>query len=152
MDEVLRRHRYLLGLQVRNDRRARSSSAARLKPDRTPERCSRGLRRAPLPGAYAYRYRHRLDEVCVSDRQPFWFLGDATNPSASIASSIASREKLWGGDLFGPITPVRSTNHETFSRLGLENVDAHALSPSDLTSPLNAADVSDAARADGGPS
>jgi hypothetical protein len=25
---------------VRNDRRARSSSAARLKPDRTPERCS----------------------------------------------------------------------------------------------------------------
>ena len=30
---------------------------------------------------------------------------------------------------------------QTFSRLGLENVDAHALSPSDLTSPLNAADV-----------
>ena len=25
---------------IRNDRRARSSSAARLKPDRTPERCS----------------------------------------------------------------------------------------------------------------
>src|SRR5215510_1217141 len=73
MDEVLRRHRYLLGLQVRNDRRARSSSAARLKPDRTPERCSRGLRRAPLPGAYAYRYRHRLEEVCVSDRQSFGF-------------------------------------------------------------------------------
>ena len=74
MDEVLRRHRHLLGLQVRNDRRARSSSAARLKPDRTRERCSRGLRRAPLPGAYAYRYRHRLHEVCVSDRQSFRFL------------------------------------------------------------------------------
>jgi CPA1 family monovalent cation:H+ antiporter len=42
--------------------------------DRTPERCSRGLRRAPLPGAYAYRYRHRPDEVCVSDRQSFRFL------------------------------------------------------------------------------
>src|SRR6266508_601275 len=52
----------------------RSPSAARLKPDRTPERCSRGLRRAPVPGAYAYRYRHRLDEVCVSDRQSFRFL------------------------------------------------------------------------------
>src|SRR5215472_807083 len=73
MDEVLRRHRHLLGLQVRNDRRARSS-AARLKPDRTPERCSRGLRRAPLLGAYAYRYRHRPDEVCVWDRQSFRFL------------------------------------------------------------------------------
>jgi len=72
MDEVLRRHRHLLGLQVRNDRRAHSSSAARLKPDRTRERCSRGLRRAPLPGAYAYR--HRLHEVCVSDRQSFRFL------------------------------------------------------------------------------
>src|SRR5262249_18933860 len=74
MDEVLRRHRHLLGLQVRNDRRARSSSAARLKRDRTPERCSRGLRRAPLPGAYAYRYRPRPDEVCVWDRQSFRFL------------------------------------------------------------------------------
>jgi len=40
MDEVLRRHRHLLGLQVRNDRRAHSSSAARLKPDRTPGTCS----------------------------------------------------------------------------------------------------------------
>src|ERR1700730_5818642 len=74
MDEVLRRHRHLLGLQVSNDRRARSSSAARLKRDRTPERCSRGLRRAPLPGAYAYRYRHRPDEVWVWDRQSFRFL------------------------------------------------------------------------------
>src|SRR5262245_39338270 len=72
MDEVLRRHGRLLGLQVRNDRRARSSSAARLKPDRTPEKCSRGLRRAPLPGA-AYRYCHRLDEVYVSNRQSFGF-------------------------------------------------------------------------------
>ena len=73
-NEVLRRHRHLLGLQVRNDRRAGSSSAARLKRDRTPERCSRGLRRAPLPGAYAYRYRHHPDEVCVWDRQSFRFL------------------------------------------------------------------------------
>src|SRR5258708_28427926 len=28
----------------------------------------------PSVGAYAYRYRHRLDEVCVSDRQSFRFL------------------------------------------------------------------------------
>src|SRR5262249_11138334 len=54
---------------VRNDRRARSSSVVRLKPDRTPERCSRGLHRAPPPGACAHRYRHRLDRVCVSDRR-----------------------------------------------------------------------------------
>src|SRR6516225_4496609 len=27
-------------------------------------------------------------------------------PSTSIASSIASREKLWGGDISGPTTPV----------------------------------------------
>jgi hypothetical protein len=69
MDEVLKRHRHLLGLQVRNDKRARSSSAARLKRDRTPERCSRGLRRAPLPCAYAYRYRHRPDEEVFSYRR-----------------------------------------------------------------------------------
>ena len=30
---------------------------------------------------------------------------------------------------------------QAFSRLGLENVDAHALSLSDLTSRLNAADI-----------
>src|SRR6266702_1840175 len=51
---------------VSKDRRARPSSAVRLKPDRPPERCSRGLRRAPLPSAYACRQRHRLDEICVS--------------------------------------------------------------------------------------
>ena len=45
--------------------RWRAAPAARLKPDRTPERCLSGLRRAPLPDACARacRDRYRLDEL-----------------------------------------------------------------------------------------
>ena len=74
------------GEGLRNDWRARSSSAARLKPDRTPERCSRGHRRAPLPGACVCRHRHRLDAFCVSDRQSFDFLRGRCSTMSRISS------------------------------------------------------------------
>ena len=77
--------------------------APRPLPDQTPERCPRGLRRAPLPAACvrASRDRNRLAEVCVSARSLSRYPTGAVNcrhrPSRQVLGKHASETRTWVG-------------------------------------------------------
>ena len=68
--------------------RRRAAPVARSKPDRTPERCSRGLRRAPL------RLRLALVAIgVVETRFAYWFSKHVKSPTGSLITSEPSKER-----------------------------------------------------------